>query len=209
MNLLCCQICTFYCPSGEDVHPSSWGNRCTHLAAHASVIHKKTRVQDKLLRHCFSYCRIDSYWWIGPISSIASSNDYTKRINNTTQTRNSTVLCSLLWYLSTLYHSNIFGISINVSEQSFPNEVLKISGYIFWVRLQWLKIIKNYCKSPLKVCELKVWVKYPPDVFQNVKTVHQRKPNLNFIRVIKNSSFKQSFVWFRLIWFLTFADDIL
>ena len=31
-------------------------------------------------------------------------------------------------------------------------------------------------------------------VFQNVKTVQQRKPNLNFIRVIKKSSFNQSFV---------------
>ena len=34
----------------------------------------------------------------------------------------------------------------------------------------------------------------PPDVFQNVKTVQQRKPNLNFIRVIKHWSFNQSFV---------------
>ena len=50
-------------------------------------------------------------------------------------------------------------ISINVSKQSFPNYVLKISGYIFWARLLWLKIIKNYYKWPLKVCELKVWVK--------------------------------------------------
>ena len=50
-------------------------------------------------------------------------------------------------------------ISINVSKQSFPNYVLKISGYIFWARLLWLKIIKNYYKWPLKVCELKVWVR--------------------------------------------------
>ena len=35
-------------------------------------------------------------------------------------------------------------ISINVSKQSFPNYVLKISGYIFWARLLWVKIIKNY-----------------------------------------------------------------
>ena len=33
--------------------------------------------------------------------------------------------------------------------------------------------------------------KEPPDVFQNVKTVKQRKPNLNFI---KNSSFNQRFL---------------
>ena len=39
-----------------------------------------------------------------------------------------------------------------------------------WVRLFWLKMIKNSYKSPLKVFELKVWVKQPPDVFQNVKT---------------------------------------
>ena len=72
---------------------------------------------------------------------------YTKRINNTTQTRNSTVLWWLLGYQVTLYYSNIFGISINVSKQSFPNWVLKSSGYIFWMRLLWLKTIKNCCKS--------------------------------------------------------------
>ena len=75
------------------------------------------------------------------------------------------------------------------SELSFKNLWL-----LFWVRLFWLKIIKNCFKSPLKVCELKVWVKQPPDVFQNVETFQQRKPNLNFIRVIKNSSFNQSLV---------------
>ena len=47
------------------------------------------------------------------------------------------------------------------------------------------KFLAILFKSPFKVCNLKVWVKYPPDVFQNVKTVQQRKPNLNFIRVIK------------------------
>ena len=31
----------------------------------------------------------------------------------------------LLWYQVTLYNSNILGISIDVSEQSFPNYVLK------------------------------------------------------------------------------------
>ena len=45
---------------------------------------------------------------------------------------------------------------INFPEQSLPKQVLKISGYIFWVRLLWVKIIKNYYKSPLKVCELNV-----------------------------------------------------
>ena len=32
------------------------------------------------------------------------------------------------------------------------------SGYIFWVRLSWFKIIKKYYKSSLKICELKVWI---------------------------------------------------
>ena len=73
------------------------------------------------------------------------------------------------------------------SQLSFEN-----SGY-FWLRFLWLKIIKNHYKLPLKVCELKVWFKWPLDVFQNVKTVQQRKPNLNSIRVIKNASFNQIF----------------
>ena len=81
------------------------------------------------------------------------------------------------------------------SQLSFKN----LSGYIFWVRLLRPKIIKNGYKSPLiKACELKVWVKLPPDVFQNVKTVQQRKPNLNFIRVIKIHLLIK--VLYRLIW---------
>ena len=55
------------------------------------------------------------------ISMPRSSNVYIKRINSTIQTRNSTVLWWLLWYQVILYNSNIFGISINVSKQSFPN----------------------------------------------------------------------------------------
>ena len=55
------------------------------------------------------------------ISMPRSSNVYIKRINSTIQARNSTVLWWLLWYQVILYNSNIFGISINVSKQSFPN----------------------------------------------------------------------------------------
>ena len=55
------------------------------------------------------------------ISMPRSSNVYIKRINSTTQARNSTVLWWLLWYQVILYNSNIFGFSVNVSKQSFPN----------------------------------------------------------------------------------------
>ena len=41
------------------------------------------------------------------------------------------------------------------SQLSFENFWL----YLLGARLFWLKIIKNYYKSPLKVCELKAWVK--------------------------------------------------
>ena len=58
-------------PQEEEVHSSSCGNRCTHLPVHsskrstlclslyqyASVIHEK-RLQDKLLHHCSSQCRL-------------------------------------------------------------------------------------------------------------------------------------------------------
>ena len=77
--------------------------------------------------------------------------------------------------------------------------------YLLGARLFWLKIIKNYCKSPLKVCELNVWVKRPPDVFQNLKTVQERKSNLNFIRVTKIHLLIN--IFYRLIWF-NLADDI-
>ena len=143
-------------PHEEEVHSSSSGNRCIHLSGHLS---KRLNPLSIIILACLCNTQKNKterqtasslvLIWIGPISSITSSNVYTKRINNTTQTRNSTVLWWLLWYQVTLYNSNIFGISINASEQSFPNYVLKISGYIFWLRLLWLKIIKSYTKSPI------------------------------------------------------------
>ena len=86
------------------------------------------------------------------------------------------------------------------SQLSFENFWL----YLLGARLFWLKIIKNYYvtyKSRLGICELKVWVKYSPDVFQNVKAVSQRKPILNFIRVIKIHLFIKvlyGHIWFNL-----------
>ena len=51
--------CVHFTVPSRGVHSSFWGNRCTHLAAHsskrlnplsyASVIHQKTKLQDKLL----------------------------------------------------------------------------------------------------------------------------------------------------------------
>ena len=35
-DLLCCQMRTFYCPPKKKRCSSSWGGRCTHLAAHSS-----------------------------------------------------------------------------------------------------------------------------------------------------------------------------
>ena len=57
------------------------------------------------------------------------------------------------------YDYNIFGISINISEQSFPVWVLKISPHIFRVRLLWLKLMKNYfkvCKSRSELCSYQI-----------------------------------------------------
>ena len=62
----------------------------------------------------------------------------------------------------------------------------------FWLyHLGEVVLTQNYqklLKPPFKVCKLKIWVKQPPDIFQNVKTVLQ-----SFIRVNKNSYFNQSF----------------
>ena len=129
-DLLCCQMCTFYCPPKKMRCSSSWGGRCIHLAAHSSKrLHllsvtklvclgntQENKTTSSLVLLAWNFNR---YWWLWPISSITSSNIiYTQRINNTTQKRNSTVLWWLLWYQVTLYNSNI---SINNSEQSFPN----------------------------------------------------------------------------------------
>lgn len=63
-----------------------------------------------------------------------------------------------------------------ISEQSFP---IKISSYIFWARLLMShpyllckETIQNYYKSHPKGHELEAWVKKPPDILHNVKTIH-------------------------------------
>ena len=105
--------------------------------------------------------RFDSHWWIGPISSITSSNVYNNRINNATQTRNSTALWRLLLYQVTLYYSNILGFQWMSLSNLFPIKIWKSRAICF--ECGWHdSIIKNYYKSPLKVCELKVRVKYSP-----------------------------------------------
>ena len=130
----------------------------------------------------------DSYWWIGPISLITSWNVYTKRINSTKRTRNSTLLWRLLWYQVIISNSNIFWISINVFQQSFPNYVLKTSGYIFWVLGCFDS--KLLSKSPLKVCELK---------YSKMFRQFSKGSLISVSLVIKNSSFNQSL--YRPIWF--------
>ena len=87
----------------------------------------------------------DSYWWIGPTPSITSTNVYTKRINSATQTRNSnnTLRFQYLWDFNKCLQA-IF------SQLSFENFWL----FLLVARLFWLKIIKNYDKSHLEVCEL-------------------------------------------------------
>ena len=60
----------------------------------------------------------------------------------------------------------------------------------------------NYYKSPLKVHELKVWVKKPPDIFQNLKIMDNFKkysikqiPNssiLRFYQMVENDEIQQS-----------------
>ena len=91
--------------SEKDPHLNAvevWAWACA-IARHsrpgmASVIHKKNKTarQTAFLLVLLVWT-FDSYWWIGPISSITSSKVYTKRINNTTQTRNLIVLRWLLW----------------------------------------------------------------------------------------------------------------
>ena len=137
-------------PQEKEVHSSFWGNRCTHLAAHSSkrlnplsviiLVCVGNTQKNKIERQTPSSLVLlvwtfDSYWWIGPISSITSSNVYTKRINNTTQTRNAAVLWCLLWYQVTLYNSNIF-LDFNkclqaiFSQLSFENVLLYILGEV-------------------------------------------------------------------------------
>ena len=108
---------------------------------------------------CVIFTHMSSYWWIGLQQLYQTS---TKSTNNTLCTRNLTVLWWLLWDQVTLYNSNIFRISVSVSEQSFPNYVLKIFGFFFECGFYYSKLLKmsqNYYESLLKVHELKVWVK--------------------------------------------------
>ena len=130
-------MCTFYCfLRKKRCSLLPVGAEFTHLAAHSSkrsnffsaiilvclgnTQKNKTARQIALLLVLLEWT-FDSYWWIGPISSLTSSNVDTRRINSTTRTKNSAVLWWLLWYLVTLYNSNNFAVSVYVSKQSFPN----------------------------------------------------------------------------------------
>ena len=55
----------------------------------------------------------------------------------------------------TLNYSNIFGISINVSQFS----QLGLENFWLYIFSRLLKITQTYYKSPPKVSELKVWDK--------------------------------------------------
>ena len=49
-------VCILLCPQEEKVHYSSWGHRCTYLAAHSS---KRFKPLSDIIWLC------QGYWWIG------------------------------------------------------------------------------------------------------------------------------------------------
>ena len=87
----------------------------------------------------------------------------------------------------------------------FVSNLFPVKFWIFLaISFEWgsydsklLKITQNYYKSPLKVSELKVWVKYPPGrcIPKYWYSSATGKPSLNFVTVIKNSPFNQDFVY--------------
>ena len=94
-----------------------------------------------------------------------------------------------------------FWDSINVSEQSFPNSVLKIFGYIFRVKLLWLKIIENDSKI-FEVASLWKSMLSGGDLTQtlNAKTVQKQGSPIS---ISSESSkihilIKVLFIWFNL-----------
>ena len=129
-------------PQEEEVHSSSCGNRCTHLAAHSS---KR----------------------LNPLSVII-------------------LVCLAMISSNTLRFEYFRDFSKCLQAIFFQLSFEKLWLYLLGARLFWLKNIKNYYQSAPKVYQM-----------YSRKLRQFRKPNLNFIRVIKNSSFNQSF-----------ADDI-
>ena len=129
-------------PQEEEVHSSSCGNRCTHLAAHSS---KR----------------------LNPLSVII-------------------LVCLAMIWSNTLQFEYFRDFNKCLQAIFFQLSFEKLWLYLLGARLFWIKIIKNYYQSPPKVYQM-----------YSKKLRQFRKPNLNFIRVIKNSSFNQSF-----------ADDI-
>ena len=114
VNLLWCQMCTFYYPFWkkrctllsevtdahiwQHIHPKDW-TLCLSLNSFAQVVHLKARLQYNTA--------LPSVW---ASSSITLSEVYTMR-TSTTQTRNLTVLWWVLSDQVTLHNSNIFGIN--------------------------------------------------------------------------------------------------
>ena len=145
-------------PQEEEVHYSSWaGHKCTHSAVHSS---KKIKSLSDIMLLCQSCC------WIG---------------KNT----NKEFSCFLVFIMKLTSNLKfLFGFGLNnISEQSLPYRMLKISGFIFglWLYDFWFSNTNDF-KSYLIPCR---WIKN-----LSAKTTKDiPKSNLNFIRVIKNSSF--------------------
>ena len=132
-------------PQKEEVHYSSWGQRCTHSAAHSSKRFKPLSDMIWLWQ---------GYWWIW---------------KNT----NKEFSCVMVFIMRPSNTFTFFLVSMNVPEQFFPYtiEFEKISGFIFglWLYDFWF-YDTNDSESFLTPCWWKkTWVQRPLNIFQNVE----------------------------------------
>ena len=90
-----------------------------------------------------------------------------------------------------LWNSNLLLVSMNVSQQSFPNKILKTSSYSWgcmtfdFTTHNWLQVTLYLMPMKTKNLSAKT-TKYIPKRWERSA---KRMSNLNFIRLMKNSSF--------------------
>ena len=165
-------------PQEEVMHSSFWGNRCTYLAAHSS---KRFKPLSAVVLLCQGYC------WIGKNTSKEFNCYDVLTIRPRTKHFVIPFFFFFFWFQLTSMGSLFLITFLKLLATHFGGVVTNIiSISVMWTDDFWLYV------TDLIPC---LWIKATKYIPEYWERSVKRKCNLNFIRVIKNSSFEEHFVY--------------
>ena len=158
-------------PQEKEIHSSFWVQTCTHSATHSS---KRFKPLSAIIFLCQGYC------WIG---------------KNTSKEFNCVMLMVLIIRPSGALNLD-FLFGFNECLWSFPYQFLKLSGFVFglWLSDFWFYDTDDFKSPPMPMNKKFVSAKTTKYILGCWERSVKRNSNLNFILVIKNSSFDQHFL---------------